>query len=449
MSQGKKHMHLNLFLRNTGHHEASWRHPHSKPNGVTDVHYYQHLAQTAERGKLDSLFLADSYGLPPTMQFLVQQALEPFTLLSALAMVTSRIGLIGTASTTYNEPYHVARKFVSLDHISGGRAGWNIVTSTGNATAYNFSAAPLPEHSERYQRAGEFMEVVKALWDSWEENAIVGDKQQGLYVDPGKLHEINHEGRYFNVRGPLNLPRGPQGHPVLVQAGASDTGREFASRMAEAVFTAQNTPQDGQRFYTDVKTRMLKYGRSPEQMKILPGFCAIIGDTHAEAKEKERELNELTQPEYGVYRLSNLLKMDLRSYPLDGPLPYAELAHNAEINSQKARHQLYLELAQRENLTIRQLILRTASSRGHFSISGTPVEIADEMERWINEGAADGFNVMPPCFPAGLEEFVDKVVPELQNRGLFRTEYAGSTLREHYGLERPERESRESVVSAK
>lgn len=448
MKRSKKQLHLNLFLRNTGHHEASWRHPDSQPNGVIDVHYYQRLAQTAERGKLDSLFLADSYGLPPTMQYLVQQALEPFTLLSALAMVTSRIGLIGTASTTYNEPFHIARKFVSLDHISGGRAGWNIVTSTGNATAYNFSDAPLPDHSERYARAGEFMEVVQALWDSWEEDAIVGNKENGLYVDPGKLHEINHAGRYFNVRGPLNLPRAVQGHPVLVQAGASDTGREFASRVAEAVFTAQNTLEDGQRFYADVKTRMRKHGRSPEQMVILPGFCPVIGDTHAEAVEKERELNELTQPEYGVYRLSNLLKMDLRGYPLDGPLPYAELAQSAEINSQKARHQLYLELAQRENLTIRELILRTATSRGHYSITGTPVEIADEMERWIDGEAADGFNLMPPCFPTGLEEFVDKVVPELQNRGLFRTEYEGSTLREHYGLARPERAGGQSVAAA-
>ncbi|WP_341279114.1 LLM class flavin-dependent oxidoreductase [Paenibacillus sp. FSL H8-0537] len=449
MSYGKKKMHLNLFLRNTGHHEASWRHPGSDPNGVTDIDYYIKLAKIAEAGKLDSLFLADSYGLPPTMQFLVQQALEPFTLLSALAIATGRIGLIGTASTTYNEPFHVARKFNSLDHISRGRAGFNIVTSTGNATAFNFGAAPLPEHTDRYERAGEFMEVAKGLWDSWEEDAVVADKAQGLYVDPDKLHEINHVGRHFCVLGPLNLPRSPQGHPVLVQAGASDTGREFASRMAEAVFTAQNTLEDGRSFYADVKGRMAKYGRSPEQIKILPGFCPVIGDTSAEAKEKERELNELTQPEYGVYRLSNLLKMDLRGYPLDGPLPFAELAKNHEINSQKARHQLYLELAQRENLTIRQLILRTATSRGHYSMSGTPIEIADEMERWIKQGAADGFNLMPPYFPSGLEEFVDKVIPELQNRGLFRTDYEGTTLREHYGLERPERSSsRQSVISA-
>ncbi|MBD2848466.1 LLM class flavin-dependent oxidoreductase [Paenibacillus sp. IB182496] len=440
MTRGKKkQLHLNLFLRNTGHHEASWRHPRSRPDGVIDVRYYQRLAQTAERGKLDSLFLADSYGLPPTMQFLVQQALEPFTLLSALAMVTSRIGLIGTASTTYNEPYHVARKFVSLDHISGGRAGWNIVTSTGNATAFNFGAEPLPDHTDRYRRADEFLAVVQALWDSWEEDAIVGDKASGLYVDPAKLHEISHAGEHFHVRGPLNLPRAPQGQPVLVQAGASETGRAFASRHAEAIFTAQNTLADGQRFYADVKGRMRKLGRDPEAAKILPGLCPIIGDTPAEAQDKERELNELTQPAYGVYRLSNLLKMDLGGYPLDGPLPYQELAHNAEINSQKARHQLYLDLARRENLTIRELILRTATSRGHYSITGTPVEIADEMERWMREGAADGFNLMPPCFPTELDAFVDKVVPELQNRDLFRTDYEGETLREHYGLERPAR----------
>lgn len=433
MTQTKKQLHLNLFLMSTGHHEASWRHPDSSPERAVDVHYYVKLAQTAERGKLDSIFLADSYGLPPTIQYKVLQGLEPFTLLSALAMATKHIGLIGTASTTYNEPFHIARKFASLDLISGGRAGWNIVTSTGNTTAFNFRDEQLPEHSMRYRRAEEFLQVVKSLWDSWEDDALIIDKQSGVYANPERIKRIDHKGEHYAVRGPLNLPRMPQGHPLLVQAGASDTGKEFAAMAAEAVFTAQNTLQGGRDFYSDLKSRMAKYGRSTDSLCILPGFCAIIGDTEAEAKEKEQELHELVQIDYGLYRLSNLFGIDLSAYPLDGPLPYADLPQTEQINSQKGRHQMFIEMAQQEKLSIRQLMMRTASSRGHFSMAGTPIQIADAMERWAVAGAADGFNLMPPSLPSGLDDFVDKVIPELQNRGLFRTDYTGSTLREHYG----------------
>ncbi|MBW7473370.1 LLM class flavin-dependent oxidoreductase [Paenibacillus oenotherae] len=437
MSSTERQLHLNLFILNTGHHEASWRHRDTLPRQAADVHYYKRLAQTAERGLLDSLFLSDAYGLPPTIRYKVLQGLEPFTLLSALAVATERIGLIGTASTTYNEPFHIARKFASLDHISGGRTGWNIVTSTGNTTAFNFRDEGLPRHEERYERADEFVEVVRGLWDSWEDDALAVDKAAGIYVHPDRLHPLNHKGKFFAVRGPLNIPRPPQGHPLLVQAGASDTGKEFAAKVAEAVFTAQNTLEDGRLFYADLKSRMRKYGRQADQLKVLPGFCAIIGDTEAEAREREAELHGLTQAEYGVYRLSNLFKIDLSVYPLDGPLPYDALPETAEINSQKGRHQLYLDMARREGLTIRDLIMRTASSRGHYAIAGTPLQIADEMERWFRTGAADGFNLMPPYLPGGLDDFVDKVVPELQNRGLFRTEYTGLTLRDHYGLARP------------
>ncbi|KQN99145.1 LLM class flavin-dependent oxidoreductase [Paenibacillus sp. Leaf72] len=433
MTQTKKQLHLNLFLMSTGHHEASWRHPDSTPERAVDVHYYVKLAQTAERGKLDSIFLADSYGLPPTIQYKVLQGLEPFTLLSALAMATKHIGLIGTASTTYNEPFHIARKFASLDLISGGRAGWNIVTSTGNTTAFNFRDEQLPEHSMRYRRAEEFLQVVKSLWDSWEDGALIIDKQSGVYANPERIKRIDHKGEHYAVRGPLNLPRMPQGYPLLVQAGASDTGKEFAAMAAEAVFTAQNTLQGGRDFYSDLKSRMAKYGRSADSLCILPGFCAIIGDTEAEAKEKEQELHELVQIDYGLYRLSNLFGIDLSAYPLDGPLPYADLPQTEQINSQKGRHQMFIEMAQQEKLSIRQLMMRTASSRGHFSMAGTPIQIADAMERWAVAGAADGFNLMPPSLPSGLDDFVDKVIPELQNRGLFRSDYTGSTLREHYG----------------
>jgi FMN-dependent oxidoreductase (nitrilotriacetate monooxygenase family) len=447
MSGNNKQMHINLFILNTGHHEASWRHPDTQPELVTDVRYYQRLAQIAEQGKLDSLFLADAYGLPPTIRYKVLQGLEPFTLLSALAMSTERIGLIGTASTTYNEPFHIARKFASLDHISEGRAGWNIVTSTGNTTAFNFRDEGLPEHAERYRRAEEFLDVVEGLWDSWDDDALVIDKASGIYADPAKISEINHKGQYFAVRGPLNIPRPPQGHPLLVQAGASDTGKEFAAKVAEAVFTAQNTLQDGQGFYADLKGRMAKYGRHHDEMAILPGFCPIIGETEREAKEKEEELHELTQTEYGLYRLSNLFKFDLSAYPIDGPLPYDELPLTEDINSQKGRHQMYVEMARREGLSIRQLMMRTASSRGHFSFAGTPVQIADVMEQWFRNGAADGFNLMPPYLPAGLEQFVASVIPELQNRGLFRTEYTGTTLRDHYGLKRPAGRESQAVVT--
>ncbi len=433
MQRGTKQLHLNLFMMSTGHHEASWRHPDSRPECAADVRYYLKLAQTAERGKLDSLFLADSYGLPPTIRYKVVQGLEPFTLLSALAMGTERIGLIATASTTYNEPYHVARKLASLDHISGGRAGWNIVTSTGNNTAFNFRDEPLPEHSERYRRAEEFLQVAKALWDSWDEDAIMLDKQDGVYADPGKIRAIDHRGSYYAVRGPLNLPRSPQGRPLLVQAGASNTGMEYAAMAAEAVFTAQNTMGAAQAFYADLKSRLAKYGRRPDDMCILPGFCPIIGDTEAEARELEQELNGLIQIDYGLYRLSNLFGVNLAGYPLDGPLPFDDLPDTAVINSQKGRHRMFIDMARNESLTIRQLMMRTAASRGHYAMVGTPMQVADEMEAWLRSEAADGFNLMPASLPSGLDDFVDKVIPELQNRGLFRTEYTGTTLREHYG----------------
>lgn len=437
MREMKRQLHLNLFIMGNGHHEAAWRLAGSNPQDVTKAAYYTKLLQTAERGKLDSLFLADSYALPPTIRYKVLQSLEPFTLLSALAMGTSRIGLIGTASTTYSHPYHVARQFASLDFISEGRAAWNIVTSTNDETAYNFADEQLPDHSERYLRAEEFVDVVKRLWDSWEDEALVADQENGIYADPDRIHEINYRGSYFSVRGPLNLPRPPQGQPVRVQAGASEVGKEFAAKIAEVVFTAQNSFENGQYFYADVKSRLSKYGRSPDELKILPGFCAIIGDTEAEAKEKEAELHRHIQFDYGLLRLSNLFHTDMSLFPLDEPVPVDFLSKRGKVNGHRGRYELYVELSRREKLTVRQLIMQTASSRGHFSMAGTAVQIADEMERWWQEGAADGFNVMPPYFPAGLEQFVDKVVPELQNRGIFRTEYTGTTLREHYGLERP------------
>jgi FMN-dependent oxidoreductase (nitrilotriacetate monooxygenase family) len=434
VKEPKKQLHLNLFILSTGHHEASWRHPDAQPELATSLGYYQQLAKTAERGKMDSIFLAEKYRLTPLIKYRVIPQLEAFTLLSAIAAVTERIGLTATASTTYNEPYHIARKFASLDHISGGRTGWNIVTSTGDATAHNFSREHHLDHKVRYDRGKEFVDVVKRLWAGWAENSLVIDKQSGIYADVSQIQGAEFTGEFFSVKGALNIPRSPQTHPVLVQAGSSEDGKQFAAELAEVIFTAQNTMEEAITFYTDVKSRLKQFGRSEDQLKILPGFIPFVGDTEAEAKAKERELNELAVSEYGIRSLSDLLKINLFQYPLDGPVPLEDLPSIDEIQGQKARFQLYVDLARRENLTIRELIIRTAGGRGHFTFAGTAVQIADVMERWLVNGAADGFNLMPALLPGGLDDFVNKVIPELQNRGIYRKEYTGSTLREHLGL---------------
>ncbi|MCG5214304.1 LLM class flavin-dependent oxidoreductase [Streptosporangium sp. KLBMP 9127] len=426
---GRK-MHLNAFLMGVGHHEAAWRHPRTEPSRVTDVRHYQDLARTAERGRLDSVFLADGLAVRGNVRHNAFGGLEPLTLLAALATVTERIGLIATASTTYNEPFHLARKFASLDHISGGRAGWNIVTSAGEAEALNFGIER-PAHSERYDRAEEFVEVATKLWDSWADDALVIDRYTGIFSDTEKIRPIEHHGRHFHVHGPLNSSRSPQGHPLLVQAGSSEEGKEFAARHAEAVFTAQQTLEDAQEFYADLKARLPKYGR--HDVKILPGISPIIGSTEREALRLERELEELITPAYGVAQLSGILGVDLSDQPLDGPLP----ALPASTEGAQSRFKLVTDLARRERLSIRELIGRLAGGRGHRVIAGTPEQIADQLQEWFQSGAADGFNVMPPHLPGGLEDFVDHVVPELQVRGLFRFDYEGRTLRDHYGLPRP------------
>ncbi|HZX37139.1 MAG TPA: LLM class flavin-dependent oxidoreductase [Streptomyces sp.] len=430
-----RQFHLNAFLMNAGHHDAAWRHPRTQPERITDLSYFQELARTAERGRLDSLFLADGVALWGNARFNAVGGFEPLTLLSALAVATERIGLIATVSTTFNEPFHVARKFASLDHISGGRAGWNIVTSGNVAEARNFGLEEHPEHALRYERAAEFLDVTKELWDSWLDDAPVIDRQRGVYSEEGAVRAIEHRGNHFRVDGPLNVQRSPQGHPLLVQAGSSEDGKEFAARYAEAVFTAQQTLADGQTFYKDLKSRLAKFGRAPGQLKILPGICPVIGGTEAEALALEDELTGLQVPEYGLQQLSGMLGTDLSGLPLDGPLP--ELPEEQDINGNKSRFTLVAELARREQLTIRQLIARLGGGRGHRVFAGTPEQIADQLEQWFTEGAADGFNIMPPYLPGGLDDFVDQVVPLLQDRGLFRTEYSGRTLRDHYGLQRP------------
>ena len=438
-----RQLHLNAFLMGTGHHEAAWRHPNARPEEALSFEHYLNFAQIAERGTLDSIFFADNLAVGRNLRYNAQNNLEPLTLLSAISTRTERIGLIATASTTYNEPFHLARTFASLDHLSRGRAGWNIVTSAGADEALNFSRATRPDHGDRYARASEFLDVVLKLWDSWEDDAHVLDKSTGQFVDTDKVHEINHQGSHFQIQGPLNIARPPQGRPLLVQAGSSEAGKEYAASYAEAVFTAQQTLADGQAFYADLKGRLSRYGRTPDQVVILPGICAVIGGTEAEARAKEAELNDLISPEYGQEQLSRMLEHDITGYPLDGPLP--KLPGEEAINGHKSRFTLVTDLARRENLSIRQLIQRLAGGRGHRVFAGTPEQVADQIELWFTSGAADGFNIMPPALPGGLEDFVEQVVPELRRRGLFRTEYTGHTLRDHYGLERPTNQFRDHV----
>jgi FMN-dependent oxidoreductase (nitrilotriacetate monooxygenase family) len=354
-------------------------------------------------------------------------------LLSALAAVTEHVGLVATASTSFNEPYHIARKFASLDHISGGRAGWNLVTSSNEHEAKNFNRDKHFDHAERYERAIEFAEVVGGLWDSWEDDAFLRDKDQGRFFDPERRHVLDHKGRFFQVRGPLNVARSPQGHPVVVQAGSSEAGRDLAARTAEVIFTAQQTLEDAIDFYSDVKGRLAQYGRHPCDLKILPGVFPIVGRSESEAREKFEQLQALIDPKVGLALVSGLTGgFDLSGYPLDGPIP--ELP---ETNASKSRQLLTLELARRENLTIRQLYLRVAGARGHWQLVGTPAQIVDQLEERFVKGGADGYNVMPPVLPAGLDDFVELVIPELRRRGLFRSEYEGRTLRDNLGLRRP------------
>ncbi|UJF31495.1 LLM class flavin-dependent oxidoreductase [Paenibacillus hexagrammi] len=435
----KKKLHLGAFIFGVGHHVAAWRYPHTDTLGLLTLDFYRKFAQTAERGKFDMVFIEDIPTLPERLETAIRYTVpvraEPLTLLSALASVTRKIGLVGTVSTTYSEPFHVARKFASLDHLSGGRAGWNAVTTSMEIAAQNFGRDHHLEHSVRYERAKEFVDVVTGLWDSWEESAVIADKTTGIFADPSKVHAIQHEGAHFSVHGPLNVNRTPQGRPVIVQAGSSEAGQDFAAQTAEAVFTAWQTKEEAKAFYNSLKSKLPTYGRTSDDLKILPGILPIIGRTEEEAREKEAEFQELVHPAVGLSMVSNMLRVDLSSYPLDGPLP--DLPDSTDINGGKSRYQLILDMARRENLTIRQLIARVTGARGHRTIAGTAATIADQLEDWFTDGACDGFNIMPPYLPGGLEEFVDLVIPELQRRGLFRTEYSGSTLREHLGLAKP------------
>jgi FMN-dependent oxidoreductase (nitrilotriacetate monooxygenase family) len=427
---------LGVSMAGLGYHPAAWRHPDANAGGNMDLRHYIHMAQTAERGLFDMAFLADGVGVrsydEPTGA-LPRQAnnvhFEPLTLLSALAMVTAHIGLVATASTTWNEPYHIARKFASLDHISGGRAGWNVVTSHTDMEAQNFGAMVMPPPNQRYARAEEFVEVVRGLWESWEDDAFIRDQATGINYDPAKQHVLNHRGQHFQVRGPLNVARTPQGRPVIVQAGASEPGRDLAAATADVIYVAAPTLQQAQDYYASVKGRMAGYGRTPDELKIMPGLMAIVGHTAQEARDKYEVLQTLVDPVVGLSQLAFSMG-DLSAYPVDGPVPLLP-------QWRQSRGQVMYDMAQRQGLTIRQLYLAIAAGNGHCQVIGTPADVADHMEEWFGSGAADGFNLLPAYTPAGLVDFVDLVVPELQRRGLYRTRYEDGTLRDRLGLQRP------------
>ena len=405
---------------------------------LTDIRYYQDLAQRAEVALFDSIFFADQLALGGDVAQAARTWLEPITVLAAIAVSTSRIGLIATASTTYTEPFNLARQFASIDHISNGRAAWNIVTSWLATAARNFGGTGQVSHADRYARGEEFMTVVKALWDSWAEDAVIDDGAGGQYARADHIRPINHRGDFYQVAGPLNLPRCPQGRPVLVQAGSSDTGRRFAARHADAVFTAHVEKATAQEFYADLKALAAAEGRKPDQVLILPGLNAMIAATEAEAQRLAREVDDLTDPEVGRKRLSNRFGgHDFSHLPLDRPLSPEDFPDPDTVEAARSRTEVILNLVRRDRLTLRQLLGYLAGARGHFVAAGTPEQIADLIEDWFTSGAADGFNIMPPLLPLQLEIFSTEVIPLLQRRGLFRTGYTGATLREHYGLPQP------------
>ncbi|AJP47767.1 monooxygenase [Rugosibacter aromaticivorans] len=430
---------LGAFMRPVTIHTAAWRYPGAFPDANFNLAHLKRFIQTLERGRFDMFFMADHLAvLNMPMDALKRSAtvtsFDPLTLLPALAMVTEHIGLVATASTTYNEPYHVARKFASLDHLSNGRAGWNVVTSSNPKEALNFSREEHMEHDERYVRAREFYDVVTGLWDSWADDAFIRDVTSGVYFDPEKLHVLDHKGKYFSVRGPLNVARPIQGWPVIVQAGQSEAGRQLAAETAEVVFSGLSKKEVAQQYYTDVKARMLAVGRDPGQMKILPGAFVVVGDTAEEARAKKRHLDSLVYPESGFASLAGQLGCDISGFDLDKPLPEDLPPSNA---SHTARQKL-VAMSRDEGFTVRELAQYIGGAFGTLEMIGTPAMIADQIEDWFTSKACDGFNIMFPYLPEGLDDFVDKVVPELQRRGLFRREYEGKTLRENLGLQRPE-----------
>lgn len=426
-------MHLNLFIMGCGHHKAAWRHPRSSVERMADIRYYEELARLAERGRFDAVFFADGHAAGSVADGPLW-TLEPLTMLAAMARATEHIGLISTVSSTFYTPFHAARMLASLDHISGGRLGWNLVTSMFDSEARNHGLEAMPSHAERYARAEEFANTVLALWDSWSDDALVRDRQ-GDYVDASRVGPIHHHGEHFLVDGPLTVPRPPQGHPVLFQAGASDQGRDLAARYAEAIYAVAYDLPSAQAYYSDLQARVKAAGRP--KVAIMPGLVTYVGSTEEEARRKQRELDELLPVDSSRRQLSQFIGQDVSDWELDAPVP--ELPPLEAFSGPKGRYATILRIIESERPTLRQLLGRLAAGGGHCTMVGTPERIADEMQRWVEQGGADGFNLMPPSLPDSIEDVVEQVVPELQRRGLFRREYQGRTLRDHLGLARPGR----------
>lgn len=433
MATPKRQMHLGVFVLGTGNHSAGWRYEGARTTSCS-LPVMQEIARIAERGKFDLFFISDGLAMDTGDHPSFISRFEPLTLLAALGMVTRHIGLGATVSTSFGEPYHIARMFASLDHLTGGRAAWNVVTSTSEKAARNFSKDRLPEHDLRYEVATEFVDVVRGLWDTWDDGAVIADRATGQFIDPSKVRELNHKGRFYSVRGPLNIERPPQGHPLIIQAGGSPAGQELSARSADLVFSVVNgDPISAKTAYDSLKQRVVKHGRKPEQLPILPGVMPIIGETDAQAKEQLDRLQSWLTPTNALTLVSQRLGYDISGYPLDGPVP----DFPTPTEGGRAFSVALLEMARREKMTLRDLYNITAAARGHWVIYGTPKRIADIFEQWFTGGMADGFVVMPAYFPGAFDDFVDRVVPELQRRGLYRLDYSGSTLRHHLGLTRP------------
>lgn len=430
-----RQLHINVNILSSGSHGASWRAPYGNPLGYVQIEHYQEIARIAERGLLDAVFLADALAIAFDPRTNPSWALDPAVIVAGMAAVTSRIGFIATASTTYSHPYNIARTFSSLDHASRGRVGWNVVTTYDERAAPNFGERSLPVHTDRYARAAEFVDVVQALWDSWEDDALILDRAAGRFADQGKIHRIDHEGAHFSVAGPLQLPRSPQGQPLLVQAGSSEQGRELAARYAEAIFSVQQDLDAAKAYYADVKHRAARHGRDPSKIAILPGLFVITASTEAEARQRRKELDEIAGEASVLARFAGQLGLDPADLDLDQPVPERLLTQIDKYMGTRGFVEATLSLARNRSLTVRDIIARGGGA--HRLVVGSPEQVADTMEHWFREGAADGFNIMSDVFPSGLEAFVDNVVPELQKRGLFRREYSGTTLRDHYGLPRP------------
>jgi FMN-dependent oxidoreductase (nitrilotriacetate monooxygenase family) len=441
-------LHLNVNILNAGVFGGSWRLPGTDPLASFGIAHYLDIARRAEAARFDAVFLADGPAIREDVRYRPFNSLEPSVVLSAVAAATTHIGLIGTFSSSYNEPYDIARRLATIDLLSGGRSGWNVVTTAGRDAAANFGLDEEPAHAARYARAAEFVEVVRGLWNSWEPGALVGDKAARRFVDTDRIHALDHHGEHFDVAGPLNVPRSPQGEPVVVQAGASKDGRALASAVGEVIFTAAQTVEEAGEYYTDVKGRAAALGRRPDQVIILPGVSTVVGRTEAEAQARRDLLAELVPPQYALDRLAAQLGVPVGALDIDGPLPWDLLADPDEAGGSQTFYKIALGLARREDLTVRSLLRRLGGGAGHRIVTGTAGQIADDLIDWVDRGVADGFNLMPDVLPGGFDDFADLVVPELQRRGRFRTEYTGTTLRHQLGLETPVWQPRRTAVPA-